>query len=84
MSSTKPEAEPPKPPPIALWWEAQPVWKQLAISVPPLSVLFFVLNIGAFGQPLLRSVFYGLFEGGVFAGLFAAVTAGEKGKRTKK
>lgn len=51
------------------------------MSVPVLSVLFFVLNIGAFGQPLPRSVFYGIFEGGVFAGLLAAVTRSERNRR---
>ena len=66
---------------MVLWWESLDTWKQLAISVPALSVLFFVLNIGAFSQPLLRSVFYGIFEGGIFAGVLAAVTRGERSRR---
>ncbi len=71
----------PRPPRLVLWWESLETPKQLAISVPPLAVLFFVLNVAAFEQPWLRSVFYGLFEGGVFAGLLAAVTAGERKRR---
>jgi hypothetical protein len=40
-----------------------------------------VLNLGPFNQPILRSVFYGLFEGGVLAGLLAVATRTERGLR---
>jgi hypothetical protein len=73
---------PSKPPPPALrWWEALETWQQLAISYPVFAVLTFLLNIGPFSQPLLRSVFYGLFEGAVLSGLLAVATRTERDKR---
>jgi hypothetical protein len=44
-------------------------------------MLTFLLNLGPFNQPILRSVFYGLFEGGVLAGLLAVATRTERGRR---
>jgi hypothetical protein len=41
----------------------------------------FLVNVGPFNQPILRSIFYGLFEGGVLTGLMAVATATERGKR---
>ena len=64
-----------------LWWEALETWVQLAISFPIFGVLTFLINIGPFGQPLLRSLFYGLFEGAVVSGLLAVATATERGRR---
>src|SRR5207247_11255009 len=64
----------PPPPAIVLWWEALETWVQLAISFPIFAVLTFLLNIGPFNQPIFRSVLYGLFEGGVIAGLLAVAT----------
>jgi len=69
------------PPPIILWWEGIETWKQLALSFPVFAVLLFLINLGPFNQPLLRSIFYGLFEGGVFSGLMAVATATERGRR---
>src|SRR5579872_6918753 len=72
----------PKPPPrVVLWWEALEVWQQLAISFPVFAVLTFLLNVGPFNQPILRSVFYGVFEGGVLAGLMAVATRTERDRR---
>jgi hypothetical protein len=72
----------PQPPPrLVLWWEALDTWKQLAISFPLFAVLTFLLNIGPFNQPILRSVFYGVFEGGVLTGLLAVATRTERGRR---
>jgi hypothetical protein len=72
----------PQPPSrIVLWWEGLDTWKQLAISFPVFAVLTFLLNLGPFNQPILRSVFYGLFEGGVLAGLLAVATRTERGRR---
>jgi hypothetical protein len=72
----------PRPPPrIVLWWEGLDTWKQLAISFLVFAVLTFLLNLGPFNQPILRSVFYGLFEGGVLAGLLAVATRTERGRR---
>jgi hypothetical protein len=75
-------SRPPQPPPrIVLWWERLDTWKQLAISFPVFGVLTFLLNLGPFNQPILRAVFYGLFEGGVLAGLLAVATRTERGRR---
>jgi len=71
-----------EPPPIVRWWERLETWKQLAISFPFFAVIMFAINIGPFNQPLLRSVFYGLFEGGLLSGLLAIATATERGKRS--
>jgi len=64
-----------------LWWEGLETWKQLALSFPVFAVLTFLLNVGPFNQPILRSVFYGVFEGGVLAGLLAVATRTERGRR---
>jgi hypothetical protein len=72
----------PQPPPrLILWWEALDTWKQLALSFPVFAVLTFLLNIGPFNQPILRSIFYGVFEGGVLAGLLAVATRTERNSR---
>ncbi len=66
--------------PILLWWERLPAWQQALIAAPPLVVLFFLLNLGPFNQPLERSVIYGLIEGSFFTGLALAATAQEKAR----
>ena len=72
----------PKPPPRVLaWWESLETWLQLAISFPVFAVFTFLLNIGPFLQPLGRSIFYGVFEGGVLAGLLAVATRSERDRR---
>ena len=70
-----------RPPKLVLWWEGLETWRQLAVSFPILAVLTLLINIGPFNQPLLRSIFYGLFEGGVLSGLLAVATATERGRR---
>jgi hypothetical protein len=75
----KPEPSPPARP--VLWWESLETWQQLAISFPVLAVLTFLLNIGPFYQPVGRSIFYGIFEGGVLAGLLAVATRTERERR---
>ena len=70
-----------RPPKVVLWWEGLQTWTQLAVSFPIFGLLTFLLNVGPFNQALLRSVFYGVFEGGVLAGLLAVVTASEHGRR---
>ena len=72
---------PQRVPRLVLWWESLETWHQLLMSFPILSVLMLVMNIGPFNQPLLRSIFYGLFEGGVLSGLLAVATATERGRR---
>jgi hypothetical protein len=70
-----------RPPKVLLWWEALETWVQLAISFPIFAVLTLLMNIGPFSQPLLRSIFYGLFEGAVLSGMLAVATATERGRR---
>jgi hypothetical protein len=70
-----------RPPRFVLWWEGLETWRQLAVSFPILAVITFLINAGPFNQPVLRSVFYGLFEGGVLSGLLAVATATERGRR---
>ncbi len=62
-------------------WEALSPFVQAAIAWPPLSVVLFLVNIGLFNQPLGRSIFYGIFEGGVVTALVLVATANEKSKR---
>jgi hypothetical protein len=76
-----PSGESRTPPRLVLWWEALETWVQLAISFPIFAVLTFLINVGPFSQPLLRSVFYGLFEGAVLSGLMAVATATERSRR---
>jgi Na+/citrate or Na+/malate symporter len=74
--------EPKKAPPaLLLRWEALDTWKQLAISFPVFAIVTFLINIGAFNQPVPRSILYGLFEGAVLSGLLAVVTRSERAKR---
>lgn len=75
----KPVRKPPRR--AVLWWEALDTWKQLALSFPVFAVATFALNIGPLNQPLGRSIFYGLFEGGVLAGLLAVATRTERDRR---
>src|SRR6266571_3268282 len=71
----------PKPPRFILWWEKLEPWQHLALSFPVFAVLTFLINIGPFNQPILRSVFYGVFEGAVLSILLAVATRTERGKR---
>jgi hypothetical protein len=81
----RPEAEKPetrqRPPALISWWEGLETWRQLVISFPILAVLMLLINVGPFNQPVLRSIFYGLFEGGVLCGLLAVATATERSRR---
>ena len=69
------------PPKVILWWESLETWVQLAVSFPIFAVLTFLMNIGSFSQPIPRSIFYGVFEGGVLSGLMALATRSERGRR---
>ena len=66
---------------LILWWEALETWRQLVISFPIFAALMLFINIEAFNQPWLRSIFYGLFEGAVLSGMLAVATATERGRR---
>jgi len=69
------------PNPLVRWWESRTTVAQLVISFPVFAMLMFLINVGPFNQPLIRSILYGLFEGGVLSGLLAVATATERGKR---
>ncbi len=71
----------PPPPRLLAWWEGLETWVQLAISFPIFAVLTFLMNIVPFGQPVPRSILYGLFEGAVLSGLMAVATRTERGQR---
>jgi hypothetical protein len=81
MASMKSAGGSNPPPRLVLWWEKLETWVQLAVSFPIFVVLTFLINVGPFNQPLLRSVLYGLFEGAVLSGLMAVATATERGRR---
>jgi hypothetical protein len=79
LTDMKPEQG--APPRLLLWWESLETWKQIAISFPLFAVLTFFLNVGPFYQPVDRSTFYGVFEGGVLTGLLAVATRTERERR---
>jgi hypothetical protein len=62
-------------------WEGLQTWQQIAIGFPLLFVFTFLLNVGPFAQPLVRSILYGIFEGGLLTGLLLAATAAERSRR---
>lgn len=64
-----------------VWWESLETWKQVALSFPVFAVFTFLLNVGPFYQPVGRSIFYGLFEGGVLTVLLAVATRTERERR---
>jgi hypothetical protein len=70
-----------QPPALVRRWESLGVEVQAAIAGPVLVALMFLLNLGAFAQPLWRSVLYGLIEGGFFTGLLLVATANERSRR---
>jgi hypothetical protein len=75
-------ADPPEPPGLLRRWESLSTPVQGAIVFPPLAVLLFLLNVGGFGQPLLRSILYGLIEALPFTALILIATANERRKRS--
>ncbi len=54
---------------------------QALVAFPPLAVLLFVVNLGGFGQPLGRSIVYGLIEAAPVTALILVATANERRKR---
>jgi hypothetical protein len=63
-------------------WESLSPAVQAAIVFPPLAVLLFLLNLGGFNQPLLRSIVYGLIEAAPVTALILIATANERRKRS--
>lgn len=72
------------PPRLVTWWEALQTPAQIGLAYPVLAVLLFLVNLGPFGQPFLRSVLYGLFEGGILTGLLILATVNERNKRRRR
>lgn len=68
--------------PLLRRWESLGTAVQAAIAFPPLAALLFLLNLGGFGQPLGRSVLYGLIEAVPVTALILVATANERRKRT--
>ena len=62
-------------------WEGLQTWQQIAVGFPLMFVFTFLLNLGPFAQPLVRSILYGIFEGGLLTGLLLAATAAERSRR---
>ncbi len=71
-----------EPSPLLRRWEALSVPVQAAIVFPPLAVLLFLLNVGGFNQPLLRSILYGVIEAAPFTALILIATASERSRRS--
>jgi hypothetical protein len=65
-------------------WEALSVPIQAAIAFPPLVVVLLLLNLAGFGQPLVRSIVYGLIEAAPVTALVLVATANERRKRTDR
>jgi hypothetical protein len=63
-------------------WESLKPGVQAAIVFPPLAILLFLLNLGGFDQPLLRSILYGLIEAAPVTALVLVATANERRKRS--
>jgi hypothetical protein len=63
-------------------WESLRPGVQAAIVFPPLAILLFLLNLGGFDQPLLRSILYGLIEAAPVTALILVATANERRKRS--
>jgi hypothetical protein len=76
-------AEPRQPPALLRRWESLSVPVQGAIVFPPLAVALFLLNVGGFDQPVLRSIVYGLIEALPFTALVLVATANERRKRAR-
>lgn len=70
-----------RPSGVVRWWESLSTGTEIAIAAPILCAGLFAANLWAFSQPLLRSIFYGLFEGGIATGLLIAATLQEKSRR---
>ena len=54
---------------------------QAAIAYPLFTAVLFLLNVGLFNQPVLRSVLYGLMEALPLTALLLVATANERRKR---
>src|SRR3981081_2758801 len=77
-----PVASSPEPPGPLRRWEALSVPVQAAIVFPPLAIVLFLLNVGGVGQPVARSVLYGVIEAAPVTALVLVATANERRKRT--
>ena len=65
-------------------WEGLETRTQAAISFPFFLVFLFLMNLGPFAQPLVRSIVYGIIEGAAFTGLLLVATATERSRRENR
>jgi hypothetical protein len=70
-------SSPREPPGLLRRWEALNTGVQAGIVFPLLAVLLFIINLGAFNQPLWRSILYGLIESAPLTALVLVATANE-------
>lgn len=70
--------------PLLRRWESLGTAVQAVIAFPALAVLLFLLNLGGFGQPLGRSIVYGLIEAAPVTALILVATANERRKRADR
>ena len=77
------EREREAPPALLRRWESLTPPVQAAVVFPALTILLFLLNVGVFSQPVLRSVLYGLIEALPFTALVLVATANERRRRSR-
>jgi len=62
-------------------WEGLDARTQAFVAFPVLAVATFLLNLVAFGQPLVRAVVYGIIEGAGFTAFAILATRNEIARR---
>ena len=73
-----------EPPKLVRRWESLSTAVQAAIVFPLLAVVFFLLNLVGFNQPVWRSILYGVIESAPFTALVLVATANERRKRSDR
>ena len=62
-------------------WEALDPRTQALVAFPIMWIFWFVLNLGPFAQPLVRTVIYAFLEGGFCTGALVYITKNERERR---
>ena len=63
-------------------WESLAPRSQALIAYPVQWVFWFLLNLGPFAQPLVRTIIYAFIEAAVFTAALVYVTRVERERRT--